>query len=162
MRRKLHCGGIRASSGDIAGGFADLDRARLLCGDCGHALTTRGLIEARSGNREAARQLLQALEARDREGYVQASSLAALHNALGDTDGALDLLERAWRERDMRMAFLVPDTSMRWSNLRAEPRFRALMQRMNLPQNQPQAAPDDARTNTPASASGSAADRSNR
>lgn len=155
-------GWIRASSGDIAGGFADLDRARLLCGDCGHALTTRGLIEARSGNREAARQLLQALEARDREGYVQASSLAALHNALGDTDGALDLLERAWRERDMRMAFLVPDTSMRWSNLRAEPRFRALMQRMNLPQNQPQAAPDDARTNTPASASGSAADRSNR
>ncbi len=151
-------GVVRAGSGDAAGGLADLERARQLCGDCGHALTARGMVEARLGNREAARRILRELEARDREGYVQASSLAALHNALGDTDAALDLLERAWRERDMRMAFLKLDLPTRWSNLRAEPRFRALMQRMDLPED----PPADARTNTPASANASSADRSNR
>ena len=151
-------GAMRAASGDTDRGFADLERARRLCGDCGHALVSRGLVEARLGNREAARRLLHELEARDREGYVQASALAALHNALGDTDAALDLLERAWRERDMRMAFLKLDMPVRWSNLRAEPRFRALMQRMHLPED----PPVDARTNTPASANASAADRSSR
>ena len=39
-------------------GLADIERARELCGNCGHALVVRGLVEARAGNREAARREL--------------------------------------------------------------------------------------------------------
>ena len=70
------------------------------------------------------------MERRDGEGYVPATSLAALRNALGDSEGALDLLERAYAERDVRLAFLKVDA--RWNNLRTQPRFQALEQRMQL------------------------------
>jgi len=123
----------RVASGDREGGLADIERARELCGNCGHALVVRGLVEARAGNREATRALLRELEARGREGYVPPTALASLHNALGETGAALDLLERGWRERDMRMGFLLLDLPVRWSNLRDEPRFRELMARMRLP-----------------------------
>ena len=146
----------RLQAGRPAEGMADLQRARTLCGDCSHALTVLGTLQARKGDADGARAVLRELEARDRDGYVPASALAVLHNALGETGTALDLLERAFRERDMRMAFLRLDTPTRWNSLRDEPRFRALMQRMDLPE----ADRPGVRTNTPASASTSAADRS--
>jgi DNA-binding winged helix-turn-helix (wHTH) protein/TolB-like protein/Tfp pilus assembly protein PilF len=126
-------GSTRVASGDREGGLADLGRARELCGDCGHALVVRGQVEARLGNLEATRALLRELEARGREGYVAPTALASLRNALGDTGAALDLLERGWRERDIRMSFLLLDLPIRWNNLRDEPRFRELMARMDLP-----------------------------
>jgi tetratricopeptide (TPR) repeat protein len=101
-------------------GLADLEQARRICGDCSHALTTLGAVKARTGDTDAARAILRQMEARDRAGYWPASSLATLHNALGDTETALDLLERAYRERDVRMSFLVIDIGPRWNNLRAQ------------------------------------------
>jgi serine/threonine-protein kinase len=61
---------------------------------------------------------------------MPATSLATVRNALGDSEGALDLLERAYEQRDIRMSFLKVDE--RWDNLRTLPRFEALMQRMGL------------------------------
>ena len=151
----------RIGAGDVAPGLDDLEHARRICGDCSHALTTLGAVKARTGDTEGARAILRMLEAKDREGYWPASSLATLHNALGETDVALDLLERAYRERDVRMSFLVLDMGPRWGNLRAQPRFLALMQQMKLPMPARAAAPA-VRTNSPASARPSAADRSNR
>ena len=151
----------RIGAGDVPAGLADLEHARRICGDCSHALITLGAVKARTGDAHAARAILHRMEARDREGYWPASSLATLHNALGETEAALGLLERAYRERDVRMSFLVIDMNTRWNNLRAQPRFRALMQRMKLPMPPKPAAPA-VRTNIRASANTSAADRSNR
>ncbi|MBO9716649.1 MAG: winged helix-turn-helix domain-containing protein [Pseudoxanthomonas sp.] len=150
-------GSRRQREGDLDGALADLQRARQLCGGCSHAMNALGNLQARSGHAEAARAILREMEARDREGYWPASSLAMMHNALGEPGVALDLLERAWRERDTRMSFLLIDLPVRWDNLHGEPRFQALEQRMDFP-----AADTPARTNTPASASSSAADRNSR
>jgi hypothetical protein len=54
-----------------------------------------------------------------------------VRNALGDREGALDLLERGYRERDVRMAFLRVDG--RWDALRSTPRFRAIDAGMHFP-----------------------------
>jgi hypothetical protein len=59
------------------------------------------------------------------------------------------------------MSFLVIDMGPRWRNLRTEPRFVALMQKMKLPM-PPQSAAPAVKTNRPASANTSAAGRSNR
>ena len=58
-------------------------------------------------------------------------AMASIHNALGRTDKALDLLERAYEERDVRFAFIKVDN--RWNNLRTHPRFVALVEKMRFP-----------------------------
>ncbi len=59
-----------------------------------------------------------------RAAYVPPTVLATLHNALSDEARALDGLEQAYRERDLRLAFLKTDA--RWDNLRGQARFMAL------------------------------------
>ena len=80
------------------------------------------------GERDRAQALLRELEVRQRDGYVPATALARIHVALGNTDAALDQLERAYAERDVRMAVFTASRSL--ESLRAHPRFIALVQRM--------------------------------
>jgi hypothetical protein len=51
---------------------------------------------------------------------------------LGDRDQAFEWLERAFQERSFYMTLLKVDTVL--DNLRPDPRFRDLRQRMNLPE----------------------------
>lgn len=122
--------GMRMAQGDYEGAIADLQHASELSGGNSQVLAALGMAHVSAGDYDAAEQILHDLEARDRAGYVPATSLAAMRNALGDSEGALDLLERAYRERDIRLTFL--DVDARWNNLRAQPRFQALAQRMGL------------------------------
>jgi DNA-binding winged helix-turn-helix (wHTH) protein/Flp pilus assembly protein TadD len=93
--------------------LAILAAARVACGD--HA---------------GARQLRDELAALSESSYVPATSRAAISNALGDHGEALDLLELAFAQRDVRMTFLKTDA--RWNNLRGTPRFDALMHRLGF------------------------------
>lgn len=124
-------GTVRVRSGDVAGGLADLDRARVLCGDCSHARGIRATTAARGGDPGTARAILHELEAAAAEGYSPPSVRAGIHAALGEHDAALGLLERAWQERDVRMTFLRFETE-RWRALHGEPRFQALVAAMNF------------------------------
>lgn len=117
--------------GDYRAALADTRRAMELCGYCSQSATVYGMYLARSGDRAGAEAVLADMEKRDREGYYPAIGMAGIHNALGRTDKALDLLERAYEERDVRMAFLKTDG--RWNNLRTHPRFIALMRKMRYP-----------------------------
>lgn len=122
--------GTLMARGDYAGAIADLRRASELSGGNSQALAALGMAHVSAGDYDAAEQILHDMEAQDREGYVPATSMAAVRNALGDSEGALVLLERAYQERDIRLTFLKVDA--RWNDLRAEPRFQALVQRMGL------------------------------
>ena len=130
--------GTLMARGDYAGAIADLRRASELSGGNSQALAALGMAHVSAGDYYAAEQILHDLEKRDRAGYVPATSMAALRNALGDSEGALDLLERAYEERDIRMAFLKVDA--RWNNMRTLPRFQALAQRMKLATSRPPVA----------------------
>ncbi|MDQ3229809.1 MAG: tetratricopeptide repeat protein, partial [Pseudomonadota bacterium] len=124
-------GGRKSAKRDYTGAIADLERARSLCGACSQVLAVLGPTYVLAGNRSAAEQVLREMQSQDRDGYFPATSLAKVENALGNSDAALDLLERAYRERDVKMAFLKTDSG--WKNLRSHPRFQALMQRMAFP-----------------------------
>lgn len=128
--------GTLMARGDYDGAIADLRRAVELSGGNSQAMAALGMVQASAGDYEAAEQVLRDMESRDRTGHVPATSLAAVRNALGDSEGALDLLERACLERDIRLTFLKVDA--RWNNLRTLPRFQALAQRVGLAD--PQAA----------------------
>ncbi|HEY8009488.1 MAG TPA: winged helix-turn-helix domain-containing protein [Rudaea sp.] len=117
--------------GDLAGALADLRRAREICADCSQVLTILAQAFVLSGDRGAAEQILNDMEARDRAGYMPATSIAAVYNSLGNTDEALTLLERGYDERAVRMSHLQVDQN--WNNLRTQPRFQALVERMKFP-----------------------------
>ena len=123
-------GAMTLGTRDYPQAISDLRRAAELSGNCTQVLTVLGQAFVLAGDRGAAEHVLHDMELCGRTGYMPATSLAALHNALGDSEGALDLLEQAHRERDVRMSFLKVDA--RWNNLRGQPRFQALMRHMDL------------------------------
>lgn len=85
-----------------------------------HVIRARGLL----GRAEEARAGLRELTERGRRGYVRAYSLAVAHSGLGETDLALDALERAVAERDPAIATLRL-TAM-FDALRSQPRFQKI------------------------------------
>jgi TolB-like protein/DNA-binding winged helix-turn-helix (wHTH) protein/Flp pilus assembly protein TadD len=125
---------VRASRamarGDHAQAIGDLQRAAEISHGSSQILDMLGQAYLLAGERPAAERVLADLEERRRRDYAPATSVALLVNALGDTNRALDLLEQGYRERDVRMSFLLRDSN--WENLHAQPRFQALLKRMRL------------------------------
>lgn len=80
-----------------------------------------------AGRTVQAHQMLGALEQRASQRYVPPYSIAMAYAALGETEKALEALERAYRARDIHLVFLPIDP--RWDALRGNARFGALMQR---------------------------------
>jgi serine/threonine-protein kinase len=110
---------------------ADLEHAADASGRLTHVLATLALAYVAHDQRERAECLLAELLARHGAGHVPAANIAAARLALGQHAEALEALEQAHRERAIRMVFLGIDR--RWNPVRAEPRFRALLDAMALP-----------------------------
>jgi hypothetical protein len=83
--------------------------------------------------------ILNQLLVRARTRYVPPSSLATVYAALGETEPALDALDRAFLTRDTRLVFLKDD--MRLVGLRNEPRFVTLVRKLKLDRFGPGLAP---------------------
>ena len=99
--------------GESASGVRlDADRARTL---------------ALAGRTQEARQALARVEAAALQRYVPASYLARVHVALGDTEAALTLLEKALADRAPELVH--PRLAVEFAPLAREPRFQALRRR---------------------------------
>lgn len=85
---------------------------------------------ARMGKRNEARSALDELTRLSRERFVPPFHFAVAYNGLGETEEALNWLERGFEQRDPKMTFLKIDSKL--NNLRSEPRFIDLMRRMDL------------------------------
>ena len=121
--------GRALAAGNNAEAVANLQRAVEISQGQSNTVASLGQAYLAAGDRASAERLMAELEARRQRDYVPATSLAQLADALGDRTRALDLLEQGYRERDVRMSFLLLD----WPQLRAEPRYLALLERMRLP-----------------------------
>jgi len=88
-------------------------------------------ILARAGKGQQAEQILQvALKARNNGEYIPAPGLAAAYVALGEKDEAFAWLEKGYAEHDTDMEWLRVVAS--WDPIRSDPRFAALLRKMNL------------------------------
>ena len=74
---------------------------------------------------------MERLEAKRRQRYTPAISIALVHTGLGDRDRAFEWLEKAYEERSNRLAYLGRERV--WESLRSDPRFAALLARIGLP-----------------------------
>ena len=77
------------------------------------------------------KELEAALEESKRE-YVSSELIAEIYARLGAKDKALASLEKAYRERSHDMAFIRVEPML--GSLQSDPRFQAILRRMNLPQ----------------------------
>lgn len=117
-------------SGRQADGLAKLERAVAVSTGNTLWLGQLGEAYALAGQTARAQAVLRDLEARARDVYVSPYHFAYVYIGLGDTDQAMDWLERAVAERtgpaySIKGSFLLRP-------LHAHPRFRALLGRMNL------------------------------
>lgn len=126
----LTMAGFHLSAQQPAEALASIRRADQLADRSTQAAAVLGLVLGRAGEREEARAVLQRLLELQKSRYVPPTSIAAVHVGLGDTQAALDALERAYEVRDARLAYMKDDG--RWASLRSEPRFVALLKRMKL------------------------------
>ncbi len=117
-------------AGQTEPGIAALRQAVALAGPGTVFDSLLGYYLARAGQADEARAILAQLNARAATRYVAGSLPAAVHAGLGQTDAALAALERAYTQRDPRLAF-VKDAPY-WTGLRQQPRFRALLQKLRL------------------------------
>ena len=87
-------------------------------------------VYAQMGEREKALEILgQLLELRERK-YVSPYGIASIHACLGDVETSLDWLEKAYREHDQTLVWLK--VHPRLDPVRGEPRYAALLAKMNL------------------------------
>jgi TolB-like protein len=90
-----------------------------------------GYAWALSGERAPALAALDELKALSTQRYVPPYNLAMVYNGLGHDDETLNWLERAYEARDVILsAFITVDPN--WDRLRANPRFAAILEGMNL------------------------------
>jgi hypothetical protein len=84
-----------------------------------------------AGRPAEARRILAGLHASAEERYLPPYYLALVYASLGEADGAIDALERAFAVRDGWLVWLKVD--QRLDPLRGHPRFQALLARMRFP-----------------------------
>jgi DNA-binding winged helix-turn-helix (wHTH) protein/TolB-like protein/Tfp pilus assembly protein PilF len=116
------------NKGDVA--LAELGKARDSSGGSLQVMPILAIALARAGREAEARTILEDLLERAQSGYVPPTSIAKIQIVLGDKEQALAWLERGYEARDVRMCFLKLDQS--WDSLRADPRFIAIADRIDL------------------------------
>ena len=91
----------------------------------------RGYAYARAGRPLDARRVLADLDARRAEQYVSSFGIALIHDVLGEKAEALQAIERACDDRAVEFAQMRQYPA--FTTIASEPRFLAVMQRVNLP-----------------------------
>jgi TolB-like protein len=117
--------------GSFPEALAEYQKARQLSDDP-IVLAMLGHAYAASGKKDEALKTLDQLTVIARQRYVSEYSRAIIYAGLGEKDQAINWLEKGYRERAQKMAFLQIEPF--FDDLRSDPRFVDLVRRVGLPQ----------------------------
>jgi len=109
--------------------IASYERAISLDPDATGLFIYQAALYVMSGDRRKGDELIEKLM--NRVDYVSPGELAIYHVATGDNDRALELLNKAFNERDPQLQFVGFDPL--FDPLRSDPRFVDLIRRIGLP-----------------------------
>jgi adenylate cyclase len=113
--------------GDTAGAIAELQKSK--APDPGAWYQGfLGYAYAISGDRVKAEQALRELEELAKHQYVSPTAFATIYLGLGDKEKCLDWLEKSYEQQDSACWYLKIDQI--YDNVRNEPRFQALVQKI--------------------------------
>jgi serine/threonine protein kinase/tetratricopeptide (TPR) repeat protein len=128
----LFLGQAQLAAGDTAGAVASFERAVELTGKSSEVLAFQAHALARAGN-AAATPIMEELVRRSRDGYLSPVLTAVAELGAGRTTHALDALEAAAEIRATDLVWL--NVRPVFAELRAEPRFVSLAERLGFRRN---------------------------
>lgn len=108
----------------------EAEKARQLSNGHSEPISLAGFAKAKAGRTDEALKDLETLKSMQAQGLAADYNTAMLYNGLGKTDEAFAALEKAFEAKDVRLILLKADP--KWDNLRSDPRFIDLMNRMNF------------------------------
>ncbi len=111
--------------------MAALERSLSRSGRNALPLASLADVYGLTGRKGDALKLIDELKARARLRYVPSSLFAQAFVGLGEKNRALGWMERAYEEHDQGMVYIKAYPG--WDTLHSEPRFQALVRRMNFP-----------------------------
>jgi Flp pilus assembly protein TadD len=127
----LHLAHAHERMGNPAAALQVLQDAEERAAGNSKLVSLRGFILASTGRADEARAVVSALKALANERYMPAYAVALVYAGLGDTERALESLDRAYLERDVHLIFLVVDP--KWQSCATDPRFQRLVERCGFP-----------------------------
>jgi adenylate cyclase len=110
--------------------IAAIHKAVVSSGNSTEELSYLAYAYVASGNLEKAHEILRELDTLSKHAYVSKYHLAYVHAALGDKDRAFELLELAYKERDVDLFLLKVD--VRFATLRSDPRYEMMLKKIGL------------------------------
>jgi serine/threonine-protein kinase len=116
--------------GMYAEAVAEARKARELSAAQTQSYSFESYALAKWGKTDEARAVRDELLKISKDRWVPPYSIAIAYNGLNDTDETFAWLERGFQQHDPKMAFL--NVEPKWNNLRSDPRFAALIRKMNL------------------------------
>ena len=125
----LFLGLTLAELGEFDDGLREIETAHRLS-PSPEMIAAAGLVAARCGRVDRARDALRDLAAQSSRRYISPSLSAQVHAALGETDLALDALDRALAAHAADLAWLRVRPV--FDPLRAEPRFARLIEAIGV------------------------------
>ena len=96
------------------------------------ALRDAGVAYAKAGRRDKAEEMIGKFRDLAKTQYVPTCRIAAIYGALGEMDKAFAELDTSFEARDWEVFRFNVDVY--WKSLRDDPRFAALVRRLNLPE----------------------------
>ena len=120
-------------TGKLPEAIAEYQKAVELSNGDPAAVASLGHAYAAIGNRAEAEKILHNIEEKSKAGKASPYLAATIYAGLGQKDKAMELIEKAYREKSLDVAWILkPD--VRTDNLRSDPRFQRLLQRVGLAQ----------------------------
>jgi TolB-like protein/DNA-binding winged helix-turn-helix (wHTH) protein/Tfp pilus assembly protein PilF len=120
-----------AQKGDFSLALPELRKAVELSRGTPLMISALANASARSGNKVEAEKLLADLMVESKKQYVSPYYFALVYVGLGQRDKAMDLLEKAYADRSNGLVFLKAEPAL--DDLRSDPRFVALQQKLDFP-----------------------------
>jgi tetratricopeptide (TPR) repeat protein len=118
-------------TGKLPEAIAEYQKAIELSNGNVDAIASLGHAYAVVGNRGEAEKILRELEQKVTKAQASPYLPATIYAGLGNKDRAFDLLEEAYRDKSLDVAWILkPDP--RTDNLRGDPRFQSLLRRVGL------------------------------
>jgi len=118
-------------TGEYQSAIAEYQKGRSASGGSVYLVAALGHAYAAAGKRREALKILGELKELSKHTYISPYSTGVIYIALGEKDQALEWLEKAYQERAAGIVILKVDPML--DPLRSDPRFQALLRRMNFP-----------------------------